>query len=239
MRRLLAVVGVVVLVGVAFVVADRLVQATVEQRATEALPTSGLALSDDATVSLGGFPFLTQLATGRLRDASLTASSVEVDGVVLTDVVATASGVTTAAPHVAESVALTATAPESTLTDAVEQSRLGQLGVDVTITVEAGEIVATTSLLGLPVVVVMAPEAAGDAIGVGIEEVRIAGFTVTVDDLPQAVRTALDQVRVPLEGLPAGLSVTEVEVVEDGLRLTATGTDVQVEAAVPVGATVP
>lgn len=239
MRRLLAVVGVVVLIGVAFVVADRVVQATVEQRATEALPTTGLALSDDATVSLGGFPFLTQLATGKLRDASLTASSVEVDGVVLTDVVATASGVTTSAPYVAESVALTATAPASTLTDAVEESRLGQLGVDVTLTVQAGEIVATTSLLGLPVEVSMVPEAAGDAIGVGIEQVRIAGFTVTVDDLPEAVRTALDQVQVPLEGLPAGLSVTEVEVVDDGLRLTATGTDVQVEAAVPVGATAP
>lgn len=236
MRHLLAVVGALLLLAVVLVAADRITQAAVERNATAALATSGLEFSEDATVQLGGFPFLTQLVTGRLREASLHAESVVIDGIVLTDVDASAHGITTSNPRTAQSVSLTATAPASTLSDAVERSQLGQLGVDVEITVEDGEVLASTSILMVPVVVTMVPEPAGDAIGVGLESVKIAGLTVSVADLPQAVRTALDRIEVPLEGLPEGLEVTEVEVVDDGLRMTATGTDVVVENALPAPA---
>lgn len=236
MRHLLAVVGALLLLAVVLVAADRITQAAVERNATAALATSGLEFSEDATVQLGGFPFLTQLVTGRLREASLHAESVVIDGIVLTDVDASALGITTSNPRTAQSVSLTATAPASTLSDAVERSQLGQLGVDVEITVEDGEVLASTSILMVPVVVTMVPEPAGDAIGVGLESVKIAGLTVSVADLPQAVRTALDRIEVPLEGLPEGLEVTEVEVVDDGLRMTATGTDVVVENALPAPA---
>jgi hypothetical protein len=229
MRRVAAAMGALVLVVVVAIGADVVVRAVVERRATEALAETGLEFSPDAAVSMGGFPFLTQLARGRLTAARVTAESVVIDGVELTDVVATAHGLTTASPYTAEEVTLEATAPAATLTAAVAGSLVGRLGLDVEVSVEDDRLVASTRVLGLPATVTMRPEPAGSSIGMGVESASIAGLTVSVEDLPAVLRDALDGLEVPLDGLPDGFELTETQVVPDGLRLTAAGQDVSLE----------
>jgi hypothetical protein len=230
MRRVAVLLGAVVLLVVVAVGADLVVRSVVESRAGRSLDSTGLEFSPDAAVTMSGFPFLTQLARGRLTEASVTAESVVIEGVELTDVVATARGLTTSAPYTAEEATLVATAPAATLSAAVARSRVGELGFDVEVVVEGGRIVARTRVLGLPAEVTMRPEPAGTSIGVGLESVSLAGFTISAEDLPAALRDALDGLEVPLEGLPEGLEVTGVEVVPDGLRVSAGGEDVALEA---------
>lgn len=232
MRRGLAVVLVVALVGLGLLaVADRVVHTQAEARATASLATAGIDLSDDAQITLGGFPFLTQLLRGTLTEASLEAGGATIEGMDLVDVEATAEGITTAAPYTATSLELSATAPTATLTQAVAASQLGDLGFDVEIGIEDDAVVASTTVLGgLPARVTMVPVPAGRAIGLGLESVSVAGFTVSAEDLPRVLRDALARIQVPLEELPEGLEVTDVVVVADGLRITASGTDVVLEA---------
>ncbi len=231
MRRGLVLVLVIALVGLGLLaVADRLVHRSAESRATEALADAGIDLSDDAAITLGGFPFLTQLASGRLTEATLDADGATIEGMDLVDVEATALGVSTAAPYTAESLELSATAPAATLDQAVADSGLGELGFDVEIGIEDGVVVASTTVLRLPVEVSMVPVPAGRAIGMGLESFSIAGFTVSAEDLPEILRDALARIHVPLEELPEGLEVTDVVVVENGLRITASGTEVVLQA---------
>lgn len=231
MRRLAVVLGVLVLLLAVAVAADLVVRSVVERRATAALTeTTGLVFSADAEVSFSGFPFLTQLASGRLTEATVTAGSVVVDGVELLGVEANARGLGTTDPYHAQEATLVATAPPATLTDAVARSRLGELGFEVAITVEGGDVVARTRVLGLPVAVAMQPEPAGKAVGVGLESFTLAGFTVSADDLPRALRDALDGLEIPLTGLPEGLEVREVDVVADGLRVGLAGQDLDLAA---------
>lgn len=223
---------VVALVGLGLLaVADRLVHARAEASATASLADAGIELSEDAEITLGGFPFLTQLMRGTLTEASLEAGGATIEGMDLIDVEATAQGITTAEPFRAASLELAATAPAATLTQAVEASQLGELGFDVEIGIEEDAVVASTTVLGgLPAQVTMMPVPAGRAIGLGLESVSVAGFTISAEDLPRVLREALARIQVPLEELPEGLEVTGVVVVPDGLRITASGTDVVLEA---------
>lgn len=227
MRR--AVVGllVVVLLGAVTVVGvDRYLLARTERQVVADLAAAGLTLSPDAEVDIAGFPFLTQVWRGRVDDAALTASAATIESLDLTDVTVRARGIGTAAPSTVEDLTVAATAPAATLTEAVARSPLGDQGFDVTIGIADGKVLASTTVLGLPVEVRLEPEPHLREIGLGISGITVAGVTLSAADLPRPLRDALAEVRVPLTGMPEGLEITGVEVLDDGLRVTLVGSDV-------------
>ncbi|MDQ2782203.1 MAG: DUF2993 domain-containing protein, partial [Actinomycetota bacterium] len=60
---------------------------------------------------------------------------------------------------------------------------------------------------------------------VGISDVTLGDRAVSVDSFP-ALHDALSGITVPIQGLPAGMSLTGAQVVPTGVRVTASGTNV-------------
>ncbi len=73
-RRFRLVVGLVVLAVTALVVTDRLLVRVADHRLTTRLTCMGM-LSGGVSVHIGGFPFLTELATGHVSSARVTAGA--------------------------------------------------------------------------------------------------------------------------------------------------------------------
>ena len=64
--------------------------------------------------------------------------------------------------------------------------------------------------------------------------VAVGGVSLNVDSLPSAIGDRLDDIEIPVKtGLPEGLVLSGVQVVSDGVRITATGTDVAVPTEAP------
>ena len=49
---------------------------------------------------------------------------------------------------------------------------------------------------------------------VTVDNVQIAGLTVSVDDLPNAIGDRLTDIEIPVEGLPEGLVLSDATVVD-------------------------
>lgn len=223
MRRRVIWVAVVVavLVGGAVVV-DSVVRGQAEQRiAGEVTAIPGVQTTPH--VSIGGFPFLTQLAGGSLQAVHVTAPAAMLDGLRLQDVVVDLTGVSTQPPYTASDAVLTA----STTPDDVERV----LSVDLDLAMNNGKLVARTEVLGLPLDIVLVPRAAGREVEVDITEFLLAGFSVSADELPAGLAGSLEGMRFPVDGLPTGMVLTDVTVADDGLRLRAEGTGLDLMAA--------
>lgn len=68
------VLGIVIVLAVLFVVADRVAVAYAQNRAAQQMQSQGFPTKPDVTIK--GFPFLTQVAARRLNDVHITASNV-------------------------------------------------------------------------------------------------------------------------------------------------------------------
>ena len=91
-------------------------------------------------------------------------------------------------------------------------------------------------MLGLTLAANLVPRVEDGKLLVSVENVQIAGLTVSVDDLPNAIGDRLTDVEIPVEGLPDGLVLSDATVVADGVRITADGTDVVLPTeAAPAG----
>lgn len=210
-----------VLVGGA-VVADSVVRGQTERRiAAEVTAIPGVESTPH--VSIGGFPFLTQLAGGSLHAVQVTAPAATLDGLRLQDVAVDLRGVRTEAPYTASDAVLTA----ATTPDDVERV----LSVDLDLAIHDEQLVATTEVLGLPLDVVLVPRAAGRAVEVDITEFLLAGFSVAADSLPADLAGSLQGLRFAVDGLPAGMVLTDVTVADGVLHLRAEGSDLDLMAA--------
>src|SRR5665648_425899 len=147
----------------------------------------------------------------------LLAGAVVADGLRLDDVVVELTGVATEAPFTAEHAVMTAI----TSADAVE----AVLSVELDLSVRDGSLVASTTVLGLPLDVVLAPRAAGREVEVDVTGFVLAGASVQSADLPAGIADQLQGIRFAVEGLPAGMTLTQVDVTPGGLRLSAEGRD--------------
>ncbi|PWD50936.1 hypothetical protein C8046_10010 [Serinibacter arcticus] len=225
-----AIVALLLLVGIAVVV-DRVVNDRVEAGVAENLAAS--YAGEDVDLTIGGFPFLTQLASGTFRDVELTAASAVYEGYTLTDLDARATDlpydVATQVLGRAGTVSATATIPTATL-ESLAATQLAD--ADLTLTTRDGALVAGTEVLGgLTVDIGLLPRAADGQIAVDIGTVSIAGFEVPLDQLPAGLADRLTDIRIDLPGLPAGLGLTSLEVVETGVRATVEGVDVDLAEA--------
>lgn len=234
LRRTL--VGLVVL-AVLLVVADR-VAAWAAQRAVAEHVASELASyqvdSAPPEVTVGGVPFLTQVADGRFESVTLRLRDVGSEGVTLPMVELRASGVTAAAstlieragPIDAERVDGSATIGYASVTALTDLDSLQlSAGPDGALRVRV-----PAELLGQPVTLVGTADVAvtGGAVQVQVSELAVEEFPELPPEAEALVADVSQRlsVQVPLPPLPYGLTVESVRPEPEGLTVTFRADDV-------------
>src|SRR5450830_1224687 len=227
MRARGVVVGVVVLgvLAVGAAVADRAAASVAEQRAVTEIEAK-LHVSGTPQVDVGGFPFLTQLLARSIDHATVHADAVTFNGVEVSDVDLDLRGVAIATPAVADRLVVTGTLSPATLTRLAASSS----GLAIELGGDGGALTASTTVLGVPLVALLAPLVEAGVIRVDVTSVRLGSLDVAVDALPRALADGLSGLKIPVDGLPDGMQLTAVAVVPGGARITAAGTDVSLSA---------
>lgn len=221
MRARSVVAGVVALglLAAGALVVDGWARGEAEDRVAAAV-TQELQVQGTPDVRIEGFPFLTQLLGGSLRDVDLTAPGVTLEGVELTDVQVRAVDVTLDEPHRAADVRAEATVPTASV------QRLVQERVALDVTVDGDVLRASGDLLGIPLTAGLVPRVEDGRLLVDVQDVELGAATLRLDELPGGFAEELTGLEVPLDGLPPGIVLAEARVVPDGVQVVATGTDV-------------
>lgn len=187
------------------------------------------ALGEEVQTSIGGFPFLTQLARGRWESIEVTADSAPVPGVEIraSDVRAQARGVRgyTAEDAVVESATLRGIVPYADI------ERLRDLPAGTLSGTEDGRVRAATTvdLPGgkLTLTGTGTPEIADGYITVrDIRDITAASGSVQLSPEARASVEEALRWRLTLDGLPDSLQVTGVRALPQGLEITVEGQDV-------------
>lgn len=177
---------------------------------------------DHPSVTIHGFPFLTQLAGGTFGHVTGSANEVLLDGVTADDVRVDAHDVTLS-PARAGSATVSATISAQTAQSLLRtRSGLSDLGVRI----EGDRVVVTTTVRGQELAVSGTLAAGTDVVQINLSTATLAGVSTEVSALPSGLRSKLGNLTIPVTGLPRGVHLTGAEVVPAGLRFTATGTDV-------------
>jgi len=211
------------------VVVDRVAVGRAQDRAVTEIQANVEGVSGEPDVTIGGFPFLTQLAAGKLSHVTAHADALTLDGVEVTDVEVDADGVTTTEPYSVDSAALTGTLSAAELNKLVAANS----DLDVDLQIVDDQLTAATKVLGLDMTAALVPRVDNGEIRVDVASVTFGGFTVAVADLPGVLAGQLSDLTVPIAGLPAGFTLSDVAVQGGGVRITATGLDVVLPAASP------
>lgn len=218
---------VIVLLAGGAVVVDRVAVGRAQELAVSELRANVEGVSGEPEVTIGGFPFLTQLAAGTLTNVTARAEAMTLDGIEVTDVVVDADGVTTTEPYTVDRAELTGTLSVAELQRLVEENS----EVDVELQIEDDQLTAATQLFGLDVTATLVPRVDNGEIRVDVATVEFGGFAVDVGDLPGVLAGQLSDLTVPIDGLPEGVELSGVEVRDGGVRITATGVGVLLTAA--------
>lgn len=222
-KKRIVLVAVLVAVAVAApITADRAVAAMAERRIAARLGCLA-GITGDVDVTLAGFPFLTQLASGTFADLRVRARAVTFRDLTLNSIAVAAQGVRL--PEGGEA------SVESFSADAViaygglgSRFDLGaaRFGGD-----DAGRLaIATTLGLGgrdLPVTIYAGLAVSGNKLTITPDEVEVAqfGLRVPASRLPAG---AADARTIDLPELPAGLAYSKIAATPDGLNLAVAGT---------------
>ncbi|EMF56645.1 MULTISPECIES: DUF2993 domain-containing protein [Streptomyces] len=239
MRALRILVIVAVILGGLFVIADRVAVGFAEDEAAEQLKTSeGLAKTPD--VSIKGFPFLTQVASGELDEVEVGIEDYEAttgkadESIRIADLKANMHGVAFSSDY------SSATAATATGTATITYDEL----------LKAAKSAPTQILPGATAQVVGLSDGGSGKVKVDIKvtflgksttypvlsTVTVDGDTVKVhaDNLPNLVVEAAEgQVRSitdfeqKIDGLPGGIKLDKVEAASDGVDITVRGSNVR------------
>lgn len=223
-RGLVAGVVALGLVGVGAYVADGFARAGAEDRAAAVL-AQHLEVDGTPDVQIDGLLFLPQLLARSLDDVRASASGVALEGVEATDVVVDATDVSLDAPYRAGTVRLEGTVPTSSVQQLVAQR------VQMDVVVDGEVLRASGELFGIPLTAGLVPRLADGRLQVDVQDVTLGAGELRLEELPGDVAERLVGIEVPLDGLPAGIVLEQAVVVPDGVRFTATGTDVPLEQA--------
>ena len=221
----LIVVAVVVVGGL--YIGDRYAESRAEEYAVGVVSGS-IAVTQPPVVDIKGFPFLTQLASGTLDEVTATVPEATLESIPVTDVSLDATGVNVrplAGQHPSAAHAtIAATIPTASLEKVVKD----KTGLTVQLAVEGSTVKASGTVLGLPLVLTLVPRVDNGRLLVDAQGLTLGGREITTQSLPSALRGRISGIEVPVQGLPAGLSLTRADVVPTGLRITADGTNVAV-----------
>ena len=223
MRKLLIVV--IVLAGL-LVVADR-VAVVVADRQIASRVQSAYNLWSKPSVSVQGFPFLTQVASGNYHQIDVSIGSLSTDGVQVNGLTAQLSGVR--APlsdllgHGSSSITATQVTGSGTVPFSSVRSHLPR-GVQLSQDGEALRLAGTVSYLGVTVPVSADATLAPDGSGIAVTPTRIS--VASGSSALSSVIAGQFRFVVPVTGLPLHLAVRSVSVVPGGVRVGASAADV-------------
>jgi len=200
--------------------ADRAVAAVAERTITQKIEESVTGASSVST-SIVGVPILTQVARGSLDHVTVRVGDlVTATGPAISSAVVELYGVSTSSPRTAARVEATAD-----ITTAELQKALG----DSWAIRPDGSAFAVEWTGGLSLEARVVPSIKDGKLALGLESVRILGVSVDGSVVPSAVTDRIDAVAASVGALPFGLVPTSVTVTPDGVRLVASGTDVDLE----------
>ncbi len=213
------------LVGVGAWVADGWARGAAQDQAALVV-TQQLAVDGTPDVRIDGFPFLTQLLARSLDDVSASAAGVTLEGVVATDVVVHAQDVSLEEPYRVGSARVEATVPASSVQQVVAE----RTGLAVTVEVDGDVLRASGEVFGAPLTAGLVPRVDGGRLLVDVQDVTLGAAGLALDQLPGGLADRLVGLEVPLDGLPPGVVLEQAVVLPQGVRFTAVGTDVVLEA---------
>jgi LmeA-like phospholipid-binding len=223
MRKLLIA---LVVLAVLFIAADRIGAAVAANQISDRLAAT-YGLPEKPGVTITGFPFLTQVASGNYQQIDVSASQVQADGATLHDLNVRLMGVHAPISAVFGSSSSTVTADRaagSALVDfATVQRRLPH---GFRLAPDGGNLMVSGQLSyhGISV-----PVSATVTLAVSGAGIRVTPKDVTIADglsLPGSYVSQLHTV-VPLGNFPLHLHLTSVQVTPDGLRVGAAARNVQ------------
>ncbi|MFJ7077974.1 DUF2993 domain-containing protein [Streptomyces sp. NPDC098781] len=242
MRALRILLIVVVILGGLFVLADRLAVGFAEDEAASKLQnTENLAETPD--VSIKGFPFLTQVASGSLDDVEVGIKDYEAaagtDGrtIRIDDLKADMKGVEFSGDY-SSATAATATGTASvTYAELLKtaQAEPTQVAPGVTANVvglaDGGngkiKVAVEATVLGTklpnPVYVLSSVTAEGDTVRVKADDLPSFGGVDIAENRARAI-TDFEQ---KIDGLPGGIQLDSVQAAKDGVEITVKGSNVR------------
>lgn len=228
----LVVLGVVVAGGL--YAGDRYAEARAEEYAVGVV-SQNIATTGRPVVDIKGFPFLTQLLSGTLDEVSATAPGATLEGIAVTDVTVDASQVDVRPPAGQQPKAghatVAATIPTASLAKVVKDKS----GLTVQLAVDGSAVKASGNVLGLPLTLDLSPRVEAGKLLVDAQGLTLGGREITAQSLPSAIRGRVSGIEIPVQGLPAGLVLSQAQVVPGGLRITADGTNVVVPQSASSG----
>jgi len=213
------VVGVVVVAVLAggAVAVDAVARDRVEERIAAEV-AEGFGLDAEPDVEIAGTAFLPQVLGGTVGDVRVSADAATLGTLPMEDVVVRLTGVSAREPYVARAVDLAGLVPLAAAQD--------QVPGELELRIEDGAVLVGASVLGLPLEVTATPVADGRAVVARVDALSLGGLSVQVTDLPASIARAIGEIRVPVDGLPASMTLTAVTAAPEGFHVTATGTDV-------------
>jgi hypothetical protein len=223
MRKLL--IAVIILAGL-LLAADRIGVVVADHKIASKVQ-SAYDLPAKPSVSVRGFPFLTQVVSGHYSDIQVSVGQLTTSGVTVDDLVAQLTGVNApirdltgnnTADITAAQVSGTATVPFSSV-----RSRL-PTGVKLSQDGSALNLSGTVRYLGLSL-----PVAADAVLSPSGSGIAVTPTKITVAHGSSALSSLIaGQFRfvIPISGLPLHLMVKSVSVVSGGVRVSATATNV-------------
>jgi hypothetical protein len=165
---------------------------------------------------------------GTLGEVTATAAGATLEGIPVTDVAVDATQVTVRPPAGQQPFAghatIAATIPSASLEKVVKD----KTGLTVQLAVSGSAVKATGNVLGLPLTLDLVPKVEGGKLLVDAQALTLGGREITAQSLPSALRGQVSGIEVPVQGLPAGLTLSRADVVPTGVRITADGTNVVV-----------
>jgi hypothetical protein len=223
MRKALVII-LVVLIGV-IIAADRIGLMVAQDEIAKNVAAQ-YGLDHRPKVSIKGFPFLTQALRGRYGEIDVNVGDVTQSGVHLTDTQVTLKGVKASISDAVNGDASKMMADSATSVATVgyaDVDKEAPRGMKVSAKGKDLKVRGPVSVLGITrtVTATVTVKPAGRTVRVVPETVDAGGTTVPVS-LVQSAFTFTMAVR----GLPLGTSITDVQVMEDGLRVTTTAENI-------------
>jgi hypothetical protein len=222
------IVGVVVFIGLV-IAADR-VGLVVAQKAIAKTVASQYQLDHEPKVSIKGFPFLTQALGGQYHEIDLTVGDVSEQGVQVTDVSLKLKGVTASvsdALHGDVSAMVADSATSSATIAYSDVNREAPRGMKVSAKDSDLQVRGPVSVLGFSreVTTTVTVKPAGRSVRVVPQKVDTGGLNIPVGVVKRAFTFT-----VPVRGLPLGTRISDVQVLPEGLRVSATAHDVKLSS---------
>jgi hypothetical protein len=214
--------AIVVLLLVLGVGADRAVAAVVERTITDRVEQSVPGASSVST-SVSGVPVLTQVVRGSLDHVTVRVGGLRTaDGPTIESAAVDLYGVSTSSPRTAKRVEATVDITTAELQTALGDSWTVSPDGDAFAVRWAGVLELTARIV---------PSVKDGRLALGLESVSVLGVSVDGSVVPAAVTDRIDAVAASVGDLPFGLTPSSVAVTPAGVRLVATGSDVDLERA--------